>query len=150
MRKLTLLGLLVAGCLPMLAQPPLCVFQSKNAHYEGSPPEPIKLVWIQDSTGAIQSWDWTHGGVMWYSFAADKGTAKPDSTDLKYFVLNLGITLKKYASTRYQLKGYIGKNGATPKNSPTWPNATFAVIYEGTGTTWFVAHGTLSCGLPLP
>lgn len=138
LNKLTIPGLLAAACLPILAQdqqpPDTCEFKSTNAYYQGSPPEPIKLVW-RKSDGAIQSWDWLHGGVPWFSFAANKGTAKQESY---YYLLDVGITLAAYSSWRYSLKGYIAENIA-------WPAATFAVIYEGTGTAWFVAHGSLTC-----
>jgi hypothetical protein len=152
MKNLIIPGLLAAACLPVLAQQlptpqtsvsdaraaagatGYCVFESRNAYYQGSPAEPIKLVW-RTSDGEVQSWDWLHGGVPWFSFAANKGTAKQD---FYYYLLDVGITTAGYTSTRYSLKGYIAENIA-------WPAATFAVIYEGTGTAWFVAHGTLTC-----
>lgn len=155
--KLTILGLMLTACLPMLAQQSqtlqssvtdaramaavpagYCVFESKNAYYQGGPPEGIKLVW-RKSDGAVQSWDWLHGGVSWFSFAADKGTAKPDYPSyLNYYLLDVGITTSGYTSTRYSLRGFIATNIALPA-------ATFSVIYEGTGTAWLVAHGTLNC-----
>lgn len=121
--KLTILGLMLTACLPMLAQQSqtlqssvtdtramaavpagYCVFESKNAYYQGGPPEGIRLVW-RKSDGAVQSWDWLHGGVSWFSFAADKGTAKPDYPSyLNYYLLDVGITTSGYTSTRYSLR----------------------------------------------
>lgn len=112
-----------------------CVFESKAAIYAGGPPEPITLVWNR-STGEILDWSWNHGGVPWYSFAANKGTVELEGS--YYHRFDIGMTSAGYDTTRYSLKGYLTINIA-------WPNATFAAIYEGTGTSWMAAHGTVNC-----
>lgn len=114
-----------------------CVFESKSAIYAGGPPEPITLVWNR-STGEIVSWSWDHGGVPWFSFPANRGTAELESGSSYYYRVDIGMTTSGYETTRYSLKGYITVNIA-------WPDATFAAVYEGTGTAWMGAQGTVNC-----
>lgn len=112
-----------------------CVFESSNAVYGGGPPEKISLTWRR-STGKILAFSWDHG-APWYSYAADPGTMVEEPSGA-YYQFNIGTTTAGFDSTRYQLKGYLAI-------SMDWPDATFAAIYEGTGTSHMVATGKVSC-----
>jgi hypothetical protein len=113
-----------------------CVFESSTAVYGGGPPEKISITWRR-STGNIIAFSWDHGGVAWYSFAGNPGTMVEEPSGA-YYQFNIGTTTAGYDSTRYQLKGYLAIN-------IDWPAATFAAIYEGTGTSHMVANGKVNC-----
>lgn len=72
------------------------------------------------------------------SIDADKGRVESEPPHGYYHLISLGITTAGYDTTRYSLKGYI----SIDKN---WPDATFAAIYEGTGTEWMAAKGLVTC-----
>lgn len=114
-----------------------CIFETSAASYGGGAPEPMSITWNR-SSGKIIAFSWNNRGTPWYSYAADTGTVTEDAPGSYYFHTNIGLTTAGYDSTRYQLKGYIAIN-------IDWPAATFAAIYEGTGTSYMVAHGKVSC-----
>lgn len=118
----------------------ICTFKTNESHFASllSPPEPMAFKW-RKSTGKVLGASWLHGGVKWFSFNPDKGTVMPDKFPGDYHQrVNLGITTTGFETTRYQILGYVQPN-------ITLPNATFAGVYEGTGSAWFVAYGNLSC-----
>jgi hypothetical protein len=114
-----------------------CVFESSAASYGGGAPEPISLTW-NHRTGKIIAFSWNNRGTPWYSYAAEPGTVTQETPGGYYYHANIGLTTAGYDTTRYQLKGYIAIN-------IDWPDATFAAIYEGTGTSYMVAHGKVKC-----
>ena len=114
----------------------ICTFETKEAHYATltSPPEYLAIKW-HTATARADSFQWNQGDVTWFSYPQDPGTVTPMAY---YNVLSLRVTRKGYEDTAYSIKGYIAPNVQLPA-------ATFAGIYEGTGTAWFVAHGALTC-----
>ncbi|MFN3517249.1 MAG: hypothetical protein ACK4YM_08835 [Novosphingobium sp.] len=114
-----------------------CTFETKSAIYAGGPPEFLAITWNLKS-GEVLSVKWDHGGVTWYSYGADKGTVQPEPPHGYYYLTNIGMTTAGYDATRYSLKGHI----AIDKD---WPDATFAAVYEGTGTAWMAAKGMVRC-----
>lgn len=118
----------------------ICTFSTNAAHYANltSPAEPFAFKW-RKSTGQVLNTYWVHGGVKWFSYVNDRGSALPDKFPGDYHVLvNLGITTTGFESTRYQLLGVVQPNVILP-------NATFSAVYEGTGSAWFVAYGKMTC-----
>ncbi len=118
----------------------ICTFSTTASHYANlsSPPEPFAFKW-RKSTGQVLNTYWLHGGVKWFSYVNDRGSALPDKFPGDYHVrVNLGITTAGFESTRYQLLGFVQPNVSLP-------NATFSAIYEGSGSAWFVAYGKITC-----
>ena len=121
----------------------ICTFETKDAHYASvtSPPEYLAIRW-HTATGNVESFQWIQGGATtttWFSYPPDHGSVTPVAY---YNLLNLRITRQGYETTAaYSIKGYIAPNVQLPA-------ATFAGIYEGTGTSWFVAQGMLTCAAP--
>ena len=114
-----------------------CTFKTNSAIYAGGPPESVAITWNL-RTGEVKSFRWDHSGVTWYSFDGDKGRVQSDPPHVYYYLTSLGITTAGYETTRYSLKGYISID-------KDWPDATFAAIYEGTGTEWMAAKGSVTC-----
>lgn len=118
----------------------ICTFKTNESHYASllSPPEPMTFKW-RKSTGKVLTASWLHGDVNWFSYTPNKGTVMPDKFPGDYHQrVNLGITTAGFETTRYQILGYVQPNIGLP-------NATFAGVFEGTGSNWFVAYGNLSC-----
>lgn len=136
-----MVGLWAAPVASVHAADEICTFKTNDAHYATltSPGEPIVFKW-RKSTGKVSGFKWLHGGVTWFSFAAQRGTVLPDGGFPADYHLrvNLGITTAGYEPVRYEIRGYLEPNISLP-------NATFAGVYEGTGTAWIVAYGELSC-----
>lgn len=128
---------------PAQAADQICTFQTEEAYYASvaSPAEPLSFQW-NTGTGQVINASWLHGSVEWFSFAADPGSVTVTPEGGYYNLIDIGITTAGYETTRYSIKGYIATNIALP-------NVTFAGVFEGTGTDWFVAHGTLTC-VPAP
>ena len=146
-KKLTLPKLL--GLLSILvlvnetyAADEICTFKSNSTHYANvaSPAETLAFRWRR-STGKVTGFVWQHGSpaVKWFPYAANPGKVVPDEFPGDYHNrVNLGITTAGFESTRYEIRGYVEPNIALP-------SATFSGIYEGTGTAWIVAYGSLTC-----
>jgi hypothetical protein len=111
-------------------------FKSETAHYATvtSPAETFSFEWDAD-TGAPSRLDWLHGGVAWYLYKTPGSVTKQKG---HYWEVDLHITTDGYQETAYSLKGKLTIDATRPDG------ATFAAIYEGTGTAWFVADGTLT------
>lgn len=133
-------GALVSNAQTVQAADEICTFKTNASHFASllSPPEPMVFKW-RKSTGKVLGASWLHGGVKWFSYNLDKGTVLPDKFPGDYHQrVNLGITTAGFETTRFQILGYVQPNIAMP-------NATFAGVFEGTGSNWFVAYGNLSC-----
>jgi len=118
----------------------ICTFKTDKARYASikNLAEPLSFKW-HTGTGQVTDFSWLHGAsaVEWFPYAAQPGTVTPE---INYNRVELGITTAGFESTRYTIKGYLATN---IKSS----NVTFAGIYEGTGTAWFVAYGKRTCVL---
>ena len=116
----------------------ICTFETKEAHYARvtSPPEYLAIKW-HTATGRVESFQWNQGGTTWFSYPQDPGSVTQASY---YNLVNLRITWSGLQAQNgaYSIKGSIAPNVHLPA-------ATFAGIYEGTGTAWFVAYGSLTC-----
>lgn len=112
-----------------------CVFESTTAVFAGGPPETLVVKWDHRS-GAVSAVAWNRGGSEWSAFPGNAGAIRPEPSGA-YYNADIGLT-SQGASERYSFKGYI----AIDKN---WPSATFAAVYEGTGTAWIGAKGTVTC-----
>jgi hypothetical protein len=121
---------------PAHAQGQICRFETNEAHYASltSPPERLVFEWDRAS-GAVVSFQWINGPNTWFPYAADPGQV---TEEFNYRRLDLGITTTGFEDTRYSIKGYLATNVQLPA-------VTFAGIYEGTGTAWFVGYGNLTC-----
>jgi hypothetical protein len=144
-RALFLTAVIVAGGLiallravPVTAQGSdlVCTFETKEAHYASvtNPPEYLTFRW-HTATARVESFQWNQGDTTWFSFPADPGTVRPMAY---YNVVDLKMTRKGLEGAAYSIKGYVAPNIRLPA-------ATFAAIYEGTGTAWFVARGVVNC-----
>jgi hypothetical protein len=113
-----------------------CTFQTKQAIFGGGPPEVLSITWNL-SSGKVTGFSWDHGSEVWYAFAANPGTMQAEPSGY-YYLFDVGATTAGYDATRYSFKGYIAIN-------QNWPDATLAAVYEGTGTAWLGANGTVIC-----
>lgn len=120
----------------------VCTFQTSKNHYattKHSPNEVLRLSWRTD-TDEVLDFHWEHQAngqtVLWYPFAAAPGTVHSESGPR--WNVDLGITTAGFEDFRYRMYGKLAVNISLPA-------ATFAVIYEGTGTAWDVAYGEVAC-----
>jgi len=111
-------------------------FKSETAYYATvtSPPEALSFEWDND-TGVPSRFEWLHGGVAWYLYRAPGNVTQENAY---YYDVDLRITTDGFEDTAYSLKGKLTIDAVRADG------ATFAAIYEGTGTAWFVADGTLT------
>ncbi|MBF2085677.1 hypothetical protein [Thermoleptolyngbya sp. C42_A2020_037] len=113
-------------------------FESKEAYYASFPSPPEILIFEWDTeTGKPIRLEWQHGGAVWFLYHAP-GQITRETPDFNYYDVNLRMTTTGYEHAAYGLKGKLTVDAHRPSG------ATFAGIYEGTGTAWFVADGFLT------
>jgi len=120
----------------------VCSFDTSQAYFDstGNPGEELSFQWDKDS-GNVKALSWQHQTPdSWrIPFDADPGQVKVDG---HYYSLNLGAITEdlKTSGTRESIKGYLSPRNVINSRD----EYTFAGIFEGTGTAWFVAYGTVS------
>jgi hypothetical protein len=121
-------------------------FTSKETFFSNvlSLAETLTFRWDVE-TGMPEYLEWAHSDPYFLYGKGDPGQITREMTDVNYFEVNLRVTSKSQIDTDAQfphpLKGKLTMDKG--ENSP--PNwATFAAIWEGTGTDWLVAKGTLT------
>lgn len=114
-------------------------FTTDEAYYASfpSPAEQLTIEWNTE-TGQPIRLEWVHGSAVWFLHPKTPGSITREMPDFNYYDVNLRMTTAGYEETAYGLKGKLTVDAHRPSG------ATFAAIYEGTGTAWFVADGTLT------
>ncbi len=109
-------------------------FTTDEAYYASfpSPPERLTIEWDTEAGKPIHL-EWVHGSAVLFLYPNTPGCIMRETPDINYYDVNLRMTTAGYEETAYSLKGKLTVDAHRPSG------ATFAGIYEGTGTAWFVA-----------
>jgi hypothetical protein len=116
----------------------VCSFDTSQAYFDstGNPGEELSFQWDKDS-GNVKAFSWKTS-IPRFSFKGDPGQV---TTEGVYYSFNLGATTENFQTTsRETIKGYLSPRNVINSRD----EYTFAGIFEGTGTAWFVAYGTVS------
>ncbi len=144
--SIALLGLLIVAVNSAFADE-LCTFTTKKAHYAAltSLDEPMSFKWIK-STGQVTGFNWLNGpaATRWFQYVPDPGKV----VDLAYpgdyhYLVDMGVTTAGFTTTRYHIRGIVQESWLPDFKDGS--NATFAGIFEGSSSRWFVAYGKLYC-----
>ncbi len=138
MKKQLLFLSLISFSLTALAQNK--TFKTTELHYANcpSPAEEFNFTWDVKS-GKVSNFYWNHGGVQWFLYTATAVESKVvrDERTLYDYDVYLNVTTKGYETAAYQIRAKLTITAMRPSG------ASFGGIYEGTGTTWIAANGTL-------
>ena len=116
-------------------------FSTSEFHYAAcpSPAEELNFTW-DAKTGKVSSFYWNHGGVTWFMYTNTpvESTVILDPKTSYYYNVDLYVTTKNYETTAYKITAKLTINALRPNG------ATLGGLYEGTGTAWLGANGTIT------
>jgi hypothetical protein len=104
-----------------------------------SPAEELNFTW-DAKTGKVSSFYWNHGGVIWlmYTNTPIESTVMLDLKTSYYYNVDLYVTTKGFETTAYKITAKLTINALRLNG------ATLGGVYEGTGTAWLGANGTIT------